>query len=172
MYIDEAQIIYRLLFAALLGVVFGTERKHRNKPIGARTHMLISLAASTVAMISAYGFADVLSAYPPAMSVRTDPARLMVGMLTGIGFIGAGIIYKSPHGDIKGVTTASEVYLMAVLGIGTGLGLFKLTATAAVIAYAALICSETRIIIFRQKLNLFWAKVFRKLFRSRRSTGE
>ncbi len=172
MYINELQIISRLLFAALIGIVFGTERKHRNKPIGARTHVLITLAASTIAMISSFGFVETGHAYPSVISVSSDPARLVVGMLTGIGFLGAGIIYKSPHGDITGVTTAAEVYLMTVLGIGAGMGLYMLTATAAVIAYAVLICSETSIVIMRQKYNIFWARLLHKLTRRRRSRKE
>ena len=144
-YLNGFHILSRLLFATFIGAVFGIERNHKNKPIGARTHILISLAASTLAVISSYGFTEVASLSQDTLSFRTDPARLMVGMLTGIGFIGAGIIYKSPHGDIKGVTTASEVYLITVLGIGAGLGLYQLTAAAAVIAYITLICSEDRI---------------------------
>ncbi|MEG1825340.1 MAG: MgtC/SapB family protein [Cloacibacillus sp.] len=167
LYINASELLCRMLFSALIGAVFGTERMHRNKPIGARTHILVSVAACSIALISAYGFVEVSSAYPPNMSVRTDPARLMVGMLTGIGFIGAGIIYKSPHGDIKGITTAAEIYLMAVLGIGAGLGLYELTGIAAVIAYVTLICSEARIIMFREKINRYTFGQFKKIFHRR-----
>lgn len=143
MYVTEFEVLRRLLFAALIGAVFGRERRHRKKPIGARTHILIALAACTVAIISSYGFVELALAYPdPRVNLRSDPARLMVGMLTGIGFIGAGIIYKSPHGDIKGITTASEVYLVAVLGIAAGLGLYTLAASTAAIAFLVLIASE------------------------------
>lgn len=172
MYLGEAEILCRLLLAALFGAVFGIELKHRNKPIGARTHILISIAACTVAIISSYGFTDLAFSYPHDVSVRTDPARLMVGMLTGIGFIGAGIIYKSPHGDIKGITTAAEVYLMAVLGIGSGLGLYLLSISSAVLAYITLICSEDTVTCLRDKYYVPLKLWLEKLLHRRHSRGE
>lgn len=151
MYLSHYQILCRLAFAAMIGAIFGTQRRHRKKPIGARTHVLISLAACTLAIISSYGFVELWAAYPESVSVRTDPARLMVGMLTGMGFIGAGIIYKSPHGDVKGITTAADMYLVAVLGIGAGLGLFFLSSSCAVIAYITLICSADKSIFLKKR---------------------
>ncbi|ANZ45099.1 MgtC/SapB family protein [Cloacibacillus porcorum] len=167
MYIGEFEILCRLMLAAFLGAVFGMERKHRNKPIGARTHILISLAACTVAIISSYGFTELAYSYPHEVSVRTDPARLMVGMLTGIGFIGAGIIYKSPHGDIKGITTAAEVYLITVLGIGAGLGLYMLSISASVLAYITLICSEDMVSCAKERYCLPFKLWLKKLFQRR-----
>ena len=73
MYIGEFEILCRLMLAAFLGAVFGMERKHRNKPIGARTHILISLAACTVAIISSYGFTEL------AYSYREDRPRASDG---------------------------------------------------------------------------------------------
>ncbi len=172
MYLGEVEILCRLLLAALLGAVFGIERKHRNKPIGARTHILISLAACTVAIISSYGFTELAFAYPHEVSVRTDPARLMVGMLTGIGFLGAGIIYKSPHGDIKGITTAAEVYLMAVLGIGAGLGLYMLSISTAVLAYITLICSKDTLDSLKEKCYIPLMLWRERLLRRRRYKEE
>lgn len=172
MYLGEVEILCRLLLAALLGAVFGIERKHRNKPIGARTHILISLAACTVAIISSYGFTELAFSYPHEVSVRTDPARLVVGMLTGIGFLGAGIIYKSPHGDIKGITTAAEVYLMAVLGIGAGLGLYMLSISTAVLAYVTLICSEDTLACLKEKYYVPLKLWCERLLRRQRSREE
>ncbi|MCD7953099.1 MAG: MgtC/SapB family protein [Synergistaceae bacterium] len=169
MYLGKFEILCRLLLAAFLGAVFGMERRHRNKPIGARTHILISLAACTVAIISSYGFTELAYSYPHEVSVRTDPARLMVGMLTGIGFIGAGIIYKRPHGDIKGITTAAEVYLVTVLGIGSGLGLYMLSISASVIAYITLICSEDMVSCVKEKYCVPFKLWLKKLFHRRNS---
>lgn len=172
MCLGEFEILCRLLLAAFLGAVFGMERRHRNKPIGARTHILISLAACTVAIISSYGFTELAYSYPHEVSVRTDPARLMVGMLTGIGFIGAGIIYKSPHGDIKCITTAAEVYLITVLGIGSGLGLYMLSISASVIAYITLICSEDMVSCVKEKYCVQFKLWLKKLFHRRNSREE
>ena len=150
---DETEILRRLLLAAFFGVLFGIERRHRNKPVGARTHVLIALAAATLSIISSYGFTEAAALAESSYNFRSDPARLMVGMLTGIGFIGAGIIYRGPHGDVKGITTAAEVYLMTVIGIGAGLGLFRLVIISGLIGYAVLFCSEERIYGLRGKIS-------------------
>ncbi|MBR4401238.1 MAG: MgtC/SapB family protein [Synergistes sp.] len=150
---DQTEILRRLLLAAFFGVLFGIERRHRKKPIGARTNVLIAIAAATLSIISAYGFTEAAELANSYYNFRSDPARLMVGMLTGIGFIGAGIIYKGPHGDVKGITTAAEVYLMAVIGIGAGLGLFRLVITTGLIGYIVLFCSEETMSGIREKMR-------------------
>ncbi len=151
MFLKENIILCRLLFALIIGMAFGLERELRRKPIGARTHILISLAACTLTIISAYGFVDLESAYSQEVA-KTDPARLIVGMLTGMGFIGAGIIYKTPHGNVKGITTATEFYLIAVLGIGAGLGLYFLTIASSVISYIVLACSSDKVSFMKNKM--------------------
>ena len=96
MNISYGEIISRLLLATAIGIIFGFERKRSNKPVGIRTHVLIALASCLVAIISSYGLAQLSAAYPH--NTTSDPARLVVGILTGIGFIGAGIIWKTPAG--------------------------------------------------------------------------
>lgn len=145
MYISQYEILLRLGLAAFCGVMFGIERKHKNKPIGARTHILILLASCAVTIMSAYGYVDLYASYPSNVDVRTDPARLMVGLLTGIGFIGAGIIYKGPRGDIRGITTAAEVFLMAVIGMCLGLGLYLLGGAVAGIAFLTLMSTKSEV---------------------------
>ncbi|MDL2298343.1 MgtC/SapB family protein [Synergistaceae bacterium OttesenSCG-928-D05] len=138
MFISSNQILLRVALATLCGLVFGLERKRSLKPVGARTHILVCLAACTIAIISAYGFTDIYHTYPENVSVRTDPARLVVGLLTGIGFIGAGIIVKTASGAVQGVTTAAEIFLVSVLGIVIGLGHFPLAGLVSVIAIITL----------------------------------
>lgn len=133
----------RLGAAAFCGLMFGLERKNKNKPIGARTHILIVIASCAVTIMSAYGYEDLYLSYPMNVQIATDPARLMVGILSGIGFICAGIIYKGPKGDIKGITTAAEVFLMAVIGMAFGLGLYFLASFVAAIALAVLISTDS-----------------------------
>lgn len=138
MSLSYAEIIFRLCIATAIAIAFGIERQRKNKPVGVRTHVLICLAACEIAILSAYGFTDVFHAYPANVAVRSDPARLVVGMLTGMGFIGAGIIYKTPGRHIYGITTAAEIFLTAVLGIGIGLGQYFLSLLVSVIALATL----------------------------------
>ncbi|MBS1347986.1 MAG: hypothetical protein HP052_00695 [Firmicutes bacterium] len=125
------EITLRLLLATGIGILFGFERKRSKKPVGVRTHVLVSLAACLVAIISAYGVAQLSSVF--SHNITSDPVRLVVGILTGIGFIGAGIIWKTPAG-VQGITTAAEIFLLSALGISIGLGLYFLTAVATVIA--------------------------------------
>lgn len=155
MYISQYEILLRLGLAAFCGVMFGIERKHKNKPIGARTHILILLASCAVTIMSAYGYVDLYVSYPSNVDVRTDPARLMVGLLTGIGFIGAGIIYKGPRGDIRGITTAAEVFLMAVIGMCLGLGLYLLAGAVSAIAFITLMSTNSEV---RRFLNFLRGK--------------
>ena len=143
MYISHGEILLRLGIAAFCGMMFGFDRKHKNKPIGARTHILILLASCAVTIMSAYGYVDLYASYPANVQVRSDPARLMVGLLTGIGFIGAGIIYKGPRGDIRGITTAAEVFLMAVMGMCFGLGLYMLGGVVAIMAFVTLMSTSS-----------------------------
>ncbi|MEG1642090.1 MAG: MgtC/SapB family protein [Synergistaceae bacterium] len=137
--LEYGEVLLRLLISAFCGLIFGLERYHKGKPVGARTNILVALAACETAMISAYGFVSSSEVYQAAdIAIKTDPARLVVGILSGIGFIGAGIIYKSPAGTIKGITTATEIYAIAVISIGYGLGLYFLSTCVAIIAYFAM----------------------------------
>lgn len=139
MYLDHWELVLRLLLATLLGLLFGRERKRSKKQVGARTHILVCLASCVIALISAYGFEDIHRVYPASVNINIDPARLVVGVLTGVGVLGGGIIWKSPSGSIQGITTAAEIFLLATLGIACGLGLYLLTAVATVIGLVTLV---------------------------------
>lgn len=151
LFISNYEILLRLGMATVCGVIFGMERKKKRKPVGARTYVLICLAACEIAIISAYGFVDSYRVYPASINVVSDPARLVVGILTGIGFIGAGLIYKNPGGGIQGITTASGVFLISVIGIGCGLGLYFLTCSVAVIAFVTISLDRIMVYLRRKK---------------------
>jgi putative Mg2+ transporter-C (MgtC) family protein len=124
-------MILRMLVSVAAGMILGRERKLRNKPAGSRTHVLVCLTATIISIISAYGYAEF-------EGMRTmDPARLTTGILTGVGFIGAGIIWKD-GGDIRGITTAANIFLTACLGIAIGIGQYVLTACAVALAVITL----------------------------------
>jgi putative Mg2+ transporter-C (MgtC) family protein len=107
-----AHVIIRLLAAAILGGIVGIQREHTHKPAGLRTHMLVSLA--TTAFIVAG------SGYPMSSD---GLSRVIQGIVTGIGFIGAGTILKvSREHEIKGLTTAASVWMTAAIGVTVGLG--------------------------------------------------
>ena len=107
-----AHVVIRVLAAALLGGVVGIQREHTRKPAGLRTHMLVSVAtAAFVISCAGYGMtSDGLS-------------RVIQGIVTGIGFIGAGSILKlGQEHEIKGLTTAASVWMTAAIGVTVGLG--------------------------------------------------
>src|SRR6202171_1835613 len=106
----------RLGAALILGAVLGLNRELHGKPAGLRTHGLVSLGAA-VATIVALGL--------PGESREMDPnaiSRVLQGILTGIGFLGAGVILRDPTGHVTGLTTAATIWMCAVLGIVCGLG--------------------------------------------------
>ncbi|WP_312932652.1 MgtC/SapB family protein [Stutzerimonas nitrititolerans] len=106
------RISLRLILAALLGGVLGYEREYKGKAAGLRTYMLVSVGAALFVLVP-------LEAGMPL----ADVSRVMQGIITGIGFLGAGTILKgnSPR-DVKGLTTAAGIWLTAAIGVATGLG--------------------------------------------------
>jgi putative Mg2+ transporter-C (MgtC) family protein len=110
----------RLGAALLLGALFGLNRDLRGKPAGLCTHALVSLGAALATIM-------VLNA--PNGAMAADPnaiGRVVQGILTGIGFLGAGVIMRDPAGHVTGLTTAATIWLCAVLGTVCGLGYWVL----------------------------------------------
>jgi putative Mg2+ transporter-C (MgtC) family protein len=107
-----ARLLIRLLAATLLGAVIGLERERAGKPAGSRTHILVTLG-STVFVVACSGV---------GMS-SADVSRIIQGVATGIGFIGAGAILKLTDArDIQGLTTAAGLWMTAAIGVAVGLG--------------------------------------------------
>lgn len=130
--ISNRTILLRLCLATLTGTILGVQRERSNKPAGTRTHILVCLSACIIAIVSAYGF--------DGLGTDRDPARLVVGILSGIGFLGAGIIWRSASGGVQGITTAAEIFLLSALGISCscGLGLYFLTCVSTMITLLTL----------------------------------
>ena len=103
------QIFYRLVTAVILSGLFGLEREYHRKKAGMRTNMMVGLG-SALAMIMSVNF-------------DTDPARIAAGVLTGIGFLGAGVIIQS-QGEVYGVTTAATIWVVAAIGLACGMGYY------------------------------------------------
>ena len=106
--------VARLLGAAVCGGLIGYERQSRKKTAGVRTHVIISVAAATMMIISKYGFNDVLGEY-----VRLDPSRVAAGIVTAVGFIGSGIIFFR-NNNVSGITTSAGIW--ATVGVGMAMG--------------------------------------------------
>ncbi|MGH3423229.1 MAG: MgtC/SapB family protein [Nocardioidaceae bacterium] len=113
--------------ALVLTAVIGLERELRAKSAGLRTHTLVGVGAALFVLVSKYGFTDVLA----ASHVSLDPSRVAAGIVTGIGFIGGGLIFV--RGDaVRGLTTAATVWVAAAVGATAGAGLWVLAAVATV----------------------------------------
>jgi putative Mg2+ transporter-C (MgtC) family protein len=116
--ISEVQIILRILLGALLGAVIGFERERDNQPAGLRTHMILVVGA-TLAMVLSINL-GYLYARP---GTPADPARLAAQVISGIGFLGAGAILRYGY-NVKGLTTATSLWTMAIVGLAVGAGYY------------------------------------------------
>jgi putative Mg2+ transporter-C (MgtC) family protein len=126
--IEMARIAVRLLVAIALGGVLGLQRAHVGKAAGMRTHMLVTLGAAIVVLIP----------HLNRMS-GADVSRIIQGTLTGIGFIGGGVILKmSEQHQIVGITTAATIWLTATIGIAAGTGRLGLAVVGTIVAYIIL----------------------------------
>ncbi len=108
----------RLLLAAFCGALIGLERTHRQKGAGIRTHIIVSLGACVMMLVSKYGFYDVL-----ATGLSADPSRIASNLMTGMGFIGAGVIFVK-NTSIKGLTTAAGLWATTGVAMAIGSGLY------------------------------------------------
>jgi putative Mg2+ transporter-C (MgtC) family protein len=115
--------------AFFLSALVGLEREIRHKSAGLRTYTVVGMAAALFMLISKYGFTDVLS----SGSIVLDPSRVAAQIVTGIGFIGAGLIFVQGN-RVTGITTAATVWLVTGIGMACGAGLVLL-ALAVTFAY-------------------------------------
>lgn len=116
----------RLALSAVFGGAIGVERELRLKEAGVRTHLIVSFASCMMMLVSKYGFNDVLD----LPSVGIDPGRIAAGLVTAIGFLGAGTIFARSRG-ITGLTTAAGLWATVGIGMTTGAGLYAISAFGA-----------------------------------------
>ena len=127
--------ILRLVIAVIMGGLIGIERETYHKPAGIRTHMLVCLGAALFTIVSIISFPD------------GDFIRITAGIVTGIGFLGAGTIFKSKD-TIKGLTTAASLWAVAGIGLAIGAGLYIITVAAAILI--VIILQLERIKLFKR----------------------
>lgn len=126
----ELDVFLRFLLAAVLGAAVGFDRQRTNKPAGLRTHMLVSVGAAVFAGAGVMVLEDFGNG---SDEVRLDILRVVAAVATGIGFIGAGVIFQS-GGTVRGLTTAAGIWVTAGIGLLAGLGMPLLATGAAVLA--------------------------------------
>lgn len=119
--ISQTPLIVRILVACICGGLIGIERTMRQKDAGFRTHCIVGLGAALCMVISKYAFFDVLVAGDA--SIRVDVSRVASTIITGISFLGAGMIFVKSS-NIKGLTTAAGIWATAAVGMAIGSGLY------------------------------------------------
>jgi putative Mg2+ transporter-C (MgtC) family protein len=118
---DDIEMTLRLLTGLLAGALIGYERSYHGRPAGFRTHALVCMASSMLMLVTVYESHWVRAV--TADSIRLDPTRMAQGIMTGIGFLGAGAILKEGL-TIRGLTTAASIWTTSAIGIMAGIGFY------------------------------------------------
>jgi len=130
-------IISRLLLAIALGALIGYQRERSSKAAGLRTHTLISLGAAVFTVVSIFGFSGAV-----------DPSRVAAGVVAGVGFIGAGVIFRGMRGvgvtGVAGLTTAASIWASAAVGLAAGAGLWLIAVIAGLATVGILLTPKVR----------------------------
>jgi putative Mg2+ transporter-C (MgtC) family protein len=129
------EIAFRLVAALFAGGLIGLERSHRGRPAGFRTHALVCLASSLLMLVTVYEPHWMPRATGAALVL--DPTRMAQGIMTGIGFLGAGAIIKEGF-SVRGLTTAASIWVTAAAGILTGIGFYFAAALGTVLVLGTL----------------------------------
>src|SRR5438093_9071245 len=111
---SDIELGVRLALSLLFGTVVGIERQWHHKTAGLNTNTLVAVGATTFALVSAHGFGP-----------NTNPAQIAAGVVTGIGFIGAGVIMRR-GGSVQGINSAATLWATASMGLAVGYGYYKL----------------------------------------------
>jgi putative Mg2+ transporter-C (MgtC) family protein len=116
---EDFVIIGRVVGAIVIGALIGFERTFHGRPAGFRTHSLVCVASAILMIVTVYQNEWMTAVAQEA--IRTDPTRMAQGIMTGIGFLGAGVIFKEGL-TVRGLTTAASIWITAAIGILVGIG--------------------------------------------------
>lgn len=150
--VSNYEILFRLFLAAVLGAVVGLEREVHGRPAGIRTYLILCMGSALIMVVSellffkyeAKGFGDIL---------RADPGRIAAQAITGIGFLGAGVILRYKD-SIRGLTTAACVWVACAIGLAIGAGFYLFGAAVTVLTVVSLVGLKA----FEQRLKKDWYK--------------
>ena len=132
---EYLSVLLHLCLAVLAGGLIGLERTYHGRPAGFRTHTLVCTASSLLMQLTLYQWEMV--AGMPMETVRVDPTRMAQGIMTGIGFLGAGVVIKDGL-TIRGLTTAASIWITAAIGIMAGAGFYFATIVATLLTLGTL----------------------------------
>lgn len=114
---DQSELLLRIAIACILGILIGNERKNRNKSAGVRTHAIVAMGSALMMVVSKYGFVDIMD------YGKFDGARIAAQVVSGVGFLGAGIIFVR-NNLVSGLTTSAGIWATAGVGLAMGAGLY------------------------------------------------
>lgn len=126
---NDVTMVWRILLSFVLGGLLGWQRERAGRPAGLRTFMMVTSGSTIFTLVSIYGFIG-------EGTVR-DPGRVAAQIVTGIGFLGAGTIWRTPS-TVRGLTTAATIWFAAAVGMMVGSGLYLVATTAAVFGFVCL----------------------------------
>ncbi len=132
---EGLDVLARLLVATMAGGLIGLERSYHGRPAGFRTHTLVCVASSLLMLVTMYQAKWFAGA--PLDTVRIDPTRMAQGVMTGIGFLGAGVIMREGL-TVRGLTTAASIWTTAAIGILAGVGLYGAVLVGSIITIGIL----------------------------------
>ena len=130
--ITDGAIYLRLILTVFLSGLIGLERQIHRRSAGLRTHILVSLGSCLIMLTSLFVF-DIYNG-----KAAIDPARIAAGVITGIGFLGAGAIIRDRE-NVKGLTTAASLWLVAAIGLAVGVGFYTASIAATALALIVLL---------------------------------
>jgi putative Mg2+ transporter-C (MgtC) family protein len=129
----------RILLAAVAGGLVGLEREVRGRQAGFRTYLLVCVGSAIVMLVSVQFATHAWTAYKqPGININVDPARIAYGVMTGVGFLGAGVIVHNKGGVVRGLTTGAGLWCVAAIGLAVGFGMYMLSALGTLIILLAL----------------------------------
>ena len=128
----QLEYIVRVLVAGFCGAMIGYERKNKLKEAGIRTHFIVALTSALIIIISKYGFYDIIG----TPGIGLDPARVAAQVVSGVGFLGAGLIFVRNQ-SISGLTTAAGMWATAGIGLAIGCGVYLLGIVSSIIILIA-----------------------------------
>ena len=131
---DYPTMVIHLLVATLAGALIGYERSYQGRPAGFRTHALVCIASALLMLLAVHQAAWFEASVEV---VRVDPTRMAQGIMTGIGFLGAGVIVKE-GASVRGLTTAASIWITAAIGILAGVGFYFPVAIATALTLGTL----------------------------------
>lgn len=149
---DFLQIVIRLSLSVLIGGIIGHEREAKSRPAGMRTHILVVLGSTIIAMIqmeAAYWALEIATT-TNVDAIRSDPVRLIAQVVSGIGFLGAGTIIFN-KGKLTGLTTAASLWAVAAIGIANGMGFYFIALGGTVVMYITLSYLNSLISVEKEK---------------------